>query len=416
MKKLQNALIFIIVISIIACSKDGGTDPKNLPTLTTLSISDITQASAKGGGNISSDGGASITAKGLCWSISSNPTTSNNKTNNGAGIASFTSAITGLSPNTTYYVKAYATNSAGTAYGNQVSFRTLGTASAIIQTTAITSITQNTATGGGNITFDGGLAITSRGVCWNTSGTPTIADNKTNNGTGTGSFVSNLTGLIAKTKYYVRAYATNATGTVYGDEVFFTTPCAGTVTDIDGNSYCTVTIGSQTWMTSNLTVEHYRNGDPITAYSGVTDWAYATSGRQFTFNINTYGTYYNWYAVNDSRGIAPAGWHVASKDEWNTLYATLGGNSSVAQKLKMGFSTWYGGGSNISGFSALPGGLLTDYAVLTDQGVNGYWWTSSSYTTPSRFNGIRFYLGDDNTMQFTDRDRRYGMPVRCVKD
>ena len=286
----------------------------------------------------------------------------------------------------------------------------------VVTTALISNVTDKSAIGGGSVTNDGGATITSRGICWNTSGTPTTADPKMTSGSGTGTFNVSISGLNPSTLYYVRSFATNSKGTAYGIERSFTTLCTNSVTDIDGNEYCTVTIGSQTWMTRNLTVTHYRNGDAITPYSTTTDWAFATSGRQLTFNINTYGTYYNWYAVNDSRKIAPLGWHVASKDEWNTLYATLGGNSSVAQKLKMGGSAWYGGGNNTSGFSALPGGFLDNYLNITGQNTDGYWWTSSFYNPGVTFNGIRFLLADDNTMQLADRNRNFGMPVRCVKD
>lgn len=289
----------------------------------------------------------------------------------------------------------------------------------VVTTAYATNITQTTAVCGGEVTYDGGATVTARGVCWNSTGYPTLSNSKVSSGSGTGSFSATMTGLTASTLYHVRAYATNSKGTQYGNDVTFTTdalPCAGSVTDIDGNVYCTVTIGTQTWMTQNLTVTHYRNGDPIVPYSTVADWSLTTSGRQFTFNINTYGTYYNWYAVNDSRNIAPTGWHVASKDEWNTLYLSLGGSAAVAQMLKMGGSAWYGGGSNSSGFSALPGGFLDNYLNITGQGTDGYWWTSSFYNAGVTINGIRFLLANDNTMQLSDRNRSFGMPVRCIKD
>jgi hypothetical protein len=193
-----------------------------IPTLTTSDISSITANSANSGGNISSDGGAAVTERGVCWSTSQNPTTANSKTSNGTGTGSFVSNITNLLPNTTYFVRAFAINSVGTAYGTEKSFTT-SVAIATLTTTDISAITSNSANSGGNITNDGGASVTERGVCWSTSQNPTTANSKTSNGTGTGSFVSNITNLLPNTTYFVRAFAVNSAGTAYGNEKSFTT-------------------------------------------------------------------------------------------------------------------------------------------------------------------------------------------------
>lgn len=201
------------------------------PTVTTSSVSNVTTNSAICGGNVTSDGGATVTARGVCWSTSSNPTINGNHTTDGTGTGTFTSSITGLAENTTYYVRAYATNTKGTAYGSQKNFTTLSGGSSATTPTVTTStpsnITDNSATCGGNVTSDGGATVTARGVCWSTSQNPTISGSHTTDGSGTGSFTSSITGLAENTTYYVRAYATNSEGTSYGSQKSFTTESGG---------------------------------------------------------------------------------------------------------------------------------------------------------------------------------------------
>jgi pectin methylesterase-like acyl-CoA thioesterase len=198
----------------------------SLATLTTNALTNISTTFATSGGVITNDGNAAITAKGVCWSTSSGPTTSNSFTNDGTTSSAFSSSITGLTAGLTYYVRAYATNSAGTAYGNEVSFTTLTSLSVpTLTTTAVSNIVNTTASSGGNISAWGGSAITDRGICWSTSHNPTIANDYNSVGAGsTGAFTTAIGGLTLGTTYYVRAYATNSSGTGYGDEASFTTP------------------------------------------------------------------------------------------------------------------------------------------------------------------------------------------------
>jgi|WetSurSiteA1Bulk_404760.scaffolds.fasta_scaffold02622_2 uncharacterized protein (TIGR02145 family) len=229
MKRLcKNSLIVIILFGIAiylpSCKKEA-----TPPSVATTDISDITQSSALIVGKVTDDGGAEITEIGFCWDTSPNPTISSNKTSIGKGSGLFTGRITGLSAHTKYYIRAYATNSAGTSYGKVVSFMTNqdGNTSTVptLTTLVVTSITSTTAFSGGTITDDGGEAVIVRGVCWSTDQMPTVSSSKTSDGDGSGSFVSYLTGLNpgTPTKYYVRAYATNIIGTGYGNEVSFTT-------------------------------------------------------------------------------------------------------------------------------------------------------------------------------------------------
>jgi hypothetical protein len=201
-----------------------------LPTVTTTILTAITQTTAISGGNVTADGGGTVTFKGVCWSTTVNPTTANSLTNDGTGTGIYVSSITGLTPSTLYHVRAYATNSVGTAYGNDISFTTLNNSVlATVYTTTVTNIAKTTARSGGSITSDGGASVTARGVCWNTSGNPTTANFLTNDGSGTGIFISNMTGMIKSTNYHLRAYATNSAGTAYGVDVPFRTDDVPTV-------------------------------------------------------------------------------------------------------------------------------------------------------------------------------------------
>ncbi|MGV8091357.1 MAG: hypothetical protein AB2L24_05760 [Mangrovibacterium sp.] len=217
----------------------------NPPTVSTSSATNITNNSAISGGNVINDGGKTVTSRGVCWGTSTNPTIANSKTTDGSGTGNFISSITGLNSCTTYYIRAYATNSAGlTGYGGVSSFTTNCIGVPTVTTATVTSITTNSATSGGSVTNDGGATVTSRGVCWSTATNPTIANSKTTDGSGTGNFISSITGLNSCTTYYIRAYATNSAGlTGYGGVSSFTANCIGvptvttaTVTSITTNS------------------------------------------------------------------------------------------------------------------------------------------------------------------------------------
>ena len=197
----------------------------SLPTVSTTSVTNITTSSANSGGNVSSDGGSAVTQRGICWSTNPNPTLTNNSKTSGNGLGSFTTALSGLSNNTSYYVRAYATNANGTAYGNQISFKTTNTSTSLptVSTTSVTNITTSSANSGGNVSSDGGSTVTQRGICWSTNPNPTLANTSKASGNGMGSFTTALSGLSSNTIYYVRAYATNSQGTAYGNQISFKT-------------------------------------------------------------------------------------------------------------------------------------------------------------------------------------------------
>ncbi len=282
------------------------------PNVSTTSVSNITQTTASSGGNVTADGGASVTARGVCWSTSSNPTTANSKTTDGTGTGTFASSITGLSQNTTYHVRAYATNSAGTSYGSDVQFTTLNTPT--VSTTSVSNIAQTTASSGGNVTADGGASVTARGVCWSTSSNPTTANSKTTDGTGTGTFSSSITGLSSNTAYHVRAYATNSAGTSYGSDVLFTTTSApiapvgwwkmdetsGTIApDASGNGHNGTLTNGPTWVTGHT--NNAINFDGANDYIVVNNVGVNTTGGQFN-------TVVFWMYWNGTNAQIPFAW------------------------------------------------------------------------------------------------------------
>ena len=197
------------------------------PVLNTVELSQITGTTVMSGGEITSDGGATVTLKGLCWNTSTNPISTDSHTTNGSGTDAFTAMISGLLPNTLYYVRAYAVNKIGIAYGIERTFQTNGVPT-LTATTPATNIIATTATSGGKITDDGRSPILARGICWSTYSNPSLTTPNTtktvdNSSTTIGSFIANMKGLTSSTTYYVRAYATNAVGTAYGSQIQFTT-------------------------------------------------------------------------------------------------------------------------------------------------------------------------------------------------
>jgi len=191
--------------------------------------------------------------------------------------------------------------------------------------------------------------------------------------------------------------------------------------DIDGNIYETLTICDQTWMKSNLNVSKYRNGDEIPQVTDGTQWKNLTTGAWCYFQNNTsngpvYGKLYNWYAVNDPRGLAPKGWHIPSLDEWGEVRNCLGGQNIAGGKMKA-LTLWNNpnvGASNESGFTALPGGLRrgSSFQLFGDW---GYWWSSTETEIPGECWRQTLYNGSTNFGTSSD-SKDVGISVRCIKN
>ncbi len=274
------------------------------PTITTTAITTYNSTSATMGGDVSADGGATVTERGVVYSSSDNTPTIGEagvtKDANGTtGTGTFSKSITGLSGGITYYVVAYAINSEGTAYGNVNSFTSpLGKPS--LTTTGSANVSAVSADIAGNITSIGSGNATVRGICYNTSGTPTVGDPKseTSGNYGTGAFTLNLTGLTDSTTYYARAYATNSGGTGYGDQVSFTTLTTPANPTSVAATYSILCQGASTQLTANDAL------GTVYWYTGSCGGTQVTTGNPVTVTplVNT-----TYYALNFNNGAFSAG-------------------------------------------------------------------------------------------------------------
>ncbi len=328
----------------------------------------------------------------------------------------------------------------------------------VVTTVAVTAITSSGATAGGNVTYDGGSEVTARGVCWTVSEDPEVTDNITVDGAGTGSFTSSILHLDPYKRYFVRAYATNSSGTAYGNQVKFVTRSANninympgvaydTVYDIEGHAYKTVKISLKKgagaivspaddkalddhWFADNLNVTTFNDGRPITVIVDDMAWSrtwvnktpaacwFLDNGTYRT--IKGYGVLYNWYAVKDGH-LCPENWHVATRTDWENLVEALGGWDVTGGKLKeTGITHWNSpntGATNSSGLTALPGGYRADNGLYFNSESMAVFYSSS----PSDANGTYAFAArsDDSKFHFyevSEGNTTEGYSVRCVKN
>jgi uncharacterized protein (TIGR02145 family) len=389
--------------------------PYTLPVI--MDFGDVTGFEAFMRGRIESN--QSITARGACWSTSMDPTISDSKTEAGSGTGIFETLLTGLTPGTTYYTRAYAVAGSEVYYSTNYEFTTLDFPQ--LTTKAIINAGTFVISTGGDILSTG--LISNAGVCWSTQPLPTIANNKTEDQLVYSSFFSDPYGLLPSTTYYIRSYATNIVGTGYGNELVITMPDA-TVYDWDGHPYSSVTIGTQTWLTENLNTTKFANGDEIPHVVDGDGWQNATGAAWCYFeNLPEfevpYGKLYNWYSVTDSRNVCPSGWHVPSVAEWQTLINFLGGSDVAGNMLKeAGNGHWAPGNdfaTNSSGFTALPGGAqsaLPGYSYPA-QSLGMFW----SATAVDDDNAYGYYLFDAyQSINQQGYPNQTGLSVRCIKD
>lgn len=402
------------------------------PTVITNQVTDITTHSAISGGQITGTGGGEIIQKGLCWNQTGSPTIDNYVTQNGTGSNSFNDIMDeGIIANGKYYVRAYAANTVGTGYGNEISFITIPA----VRTFDFNNVGPFSFTTGGYVWGGtGNVGILERGIIYaqDTIVNTESPEYKIAESSGVDSFYVNISGLESNKMYSYRAYAKNSTGTGFGEQFTLTTDPASTgiLTDVEGNTYKTVIIGDQEWMTKNLDVGMLNDGTPIHYESDSTSWDTINEPAYCVYEFtevdtmyNDYGNLYNGYAIETGK-LCPTGWHVPTQQDWIELFSYLGGQTVAGGKLKS-LDEWIApntGATNSSGFTALPGGKVRrgvtafEYTNFKSfgKGKEGYWWTSSK----SEWDDIYIILIKYN-QESIFIETSYNLnahSVRCVKD
>jgi len=365
MKKISLILIIFITI-LLGCNKENFMwDLKKvdrLATISTISAINITNTGVSVNSVIEYDGGSTVTQRGMCWNTNQNPTITDNITTNGSGSGSFTSSIAGLNSNTTYYVRAYATNGVGTSYGNQINFTTTNISGSLptLTTVSASNVTNNSAVSGGNITSDGGSTVTQRGVCCSTNQNPTITDNITTNGSGSGSFTSSITSLNANTTYYVRSYATNGLGTAYGNQINFTTSMPTAI--LVGSNNCA-------------------------SLNGITSLYYGMNGTSAPWGLSNSGYSGACWVAPDPNNSGQLGSVVGSNHyiQFNRNFITQG-------YIEFWVNTYNPGYNNLIPVISVNGAAIGNATMVAGQSPSFYWMKVRSPIIQAGNNTIRILL------------------------
>lgn len=462
MNRLKNRILyFVLALTLYNCSSNEN-DEKNIgaisPIIITKAVSGITKTTAISGGEILEAGNLNITERGLVYATTESPNIEEDlKIISSDNSNDFNIIIEELQPITTYFIKAYIIAEGSTIYyGNEISFRT--TELSTLPTVTTLPLTYNKIyklTAGAEIVSD--MPINRKGVYFGTSPNPTeIAYEYGMDG----SFQLTLDVELSKT-YYVKAFAENSAGVAYGEELSFTTPdniyhLGMAITDFDNNSYSTIIINDQEWMQSNLNVSHFNNGDVIPQVQDEYDWINTTSPAWCYYANNTengvvYGKLYNYYAVSDPRGLAPNGWRIPSFSDWESLINfidNLRGDDynksfNASGFMQEGSSHWSETNTiatNISGFTALPGGYrgyastnsVPVRAIFNNLNSYAHFWVSDNIDdvevsdSSGSIQGLIAYTvnikdeanstGANNTGKIFVSRKITGYSVRCIKN
>ena len=417
---------------------------EHAPSVEILPATEISYTSFVCSGDVTDSGTYSVTARGFCWSTDPDPVMTGEHLHVGNGSGTFSALLANMQPETTFYVRAYAVNAAGVTYSTPITVSTLSPTIPTVSTDTVNGYNECT----GTVLADGNAPVTQRGFCYDTLPSPTLENGVVlADGSGLGEFTATLTGLPVGKLYFIRAFATNAKGTAYGNQIHFHAGSCDTktLTDYDGNVYNTVAIGTQCWMKENLKTTHYSDGWPIEWGSTTAsfDTPYYYYPNNIPSNSNYYGLLYNWKAVmrNDSssnsipsgvQGICPTGWHVPSNQEWSSLIAyssqpryCCGAGIILADSIGW-YSTDYSSGTNETGFSANPAGRAYDsytawgwsndisYGEWTYFKSRAHYWTSTERNNYDAFRPM-FYYQDPNVNEGSER-KTMGFSVRCLRD
>ena len=434
MKNLYFILLFL-VLNGCQKSEDGKVEVAiktiNVPALTTNEVTEISSSGANSGGTVTSDGGATITSLGIVWDTATNPTialSTKASSTTSPSLGAFKSSMTGLKESTKYYVRAYATNSAGTSYGNELSFTTnAAVVLPVVSTYEVTEISSSGGVAGGTSGFTGNYPTTARGVVWDISTNPSISlSTKTNEGgapTAGGAFKTIIKDLKPSTKYFVRAYATTGLGTGYGNEVSFTTPAVGfvfgTVTSPTGKIWMDRNLGASRVATSSTDNEaygdYYQWGRGADGHQKRTS---ATTDVKSTTNVPLNNSSFilvssfpedwqapasvRWQGVNGANNPCPSGFRLPTIKEWEAEVLTWSEqNSSGAFKSIL----------------KLPRGghRLRNSGLFMFLGTGGFYWSSTVYDSFDIRSAYQLSLvGNANVNSY--ETRAYGNCVRCIKD
>ena len=383
------------------------------PTVKTNNITNITPTTGTLNGEVTFEGNAIVTAKGFCWDTSPEPTLDDNYSTNGSGIGGFTHALTDLPDNTTYYVRAYATNEKGTSYGEEKSFTTVEVVLPTVVTNDITDITTNSAKCSGTVTSDGNSAILAKGVCWSISPEPTLNNNYTDEGDGSGAFISSLTNLTDGVKYYVRAYATNEKGTNYGEQKSFTT-----LERTFENGYEYVDLGlSVKWATCNVGASKAEDYGDYFAWGETSVKETYDEDNCLTYELSYSELQAQGYIDSEGNLTAPydaatfnwgGDWRMPTDDEMQELID----NCTWTWTTQNGVNGYNVEGPNGNSIF-LPAAGYRHVSSLYYNGTAGHFWSSTSNESYGYYRAysLLFTSGHQNMYNF---GRDIGLSVRPV--